>query len=274
MNLPTFDDVASAAHQIAGVAHRTPVATSRTVDARTGAQVFFKCENLQRGRRLQVPRRLQRAVAPLARPAPPRRRRLLVRQPRPGGRPRRTNPRHPARDRHADRRAGRQTRAPRPDTAPRSCSTTASAKTAKPSAARLADERGLAVIPPYNHPHIIAGAGTAALELLRRHRRARPAPRPVRRRRAASRLCARGSRPVARAAASSASSRPRATMRRDRFGRGRCRRCHNPQTVADGARTPSLGIVHVPAGAANTSPTWRRSTTRRCSARCSTCGSG
>ena len=48
MALPTFSDVESAARQIAGVAHATPVATSRSVNARTGAEVFFKCENLQR----------------------------------------------------------------------------------------------------------------------------------------------------------------------------------------------------------------------------------
>src|SRR5438093_13196333 len=48
MNLPTFADVESAARQISGVAHRTPVATSRTVNGRTGAEMFFKCENLQR----------------------------------------------------------------------------------------------------------------------------------------------------------------------------------------------------------------------------------
>src|SRR5918993_1887877 len=47
-DLPTFHDVESAAAQIAGVAHRTPVVTSRSVDERTGARVFFKCENLQR----------------------------------------------------------------------------------------------------------------------------------------------------------------------------------------------------------------------------------
>ena len=48
MNLPTFDDVESAARQIVGAAHVTPVATSRSVNARTGAEVFFKCENMQR----------------------------------------------------------------------------------------------------------------------------------------------------------------------------------------------------------------------------------
>ncbi len=46
--LPTYDDIERAARQIDGTARRTPVVTSRTVDARTHAQVFFKCENFQR----------------------------------------------------------------------------------------------------------------------------------------------------------------------------------------------------------------------------------
>ena len=46
--LPTYADVVAAAERIAGHAHKTPVVTSRTVDEALGAQVFFKCENLQR----------------------------------------------------------------------------------------------------------------------------------------------------------------------------------------------------------------------------------
>ncbi len=46
--LPTYDDVAAAAARLDGHAHRTPVMTSRTIDEALGAQVFFKCENLQR----------------------------------------------------------------------------------------------------------------------------------------------------------------------------------------------------------------------------------
>ena len=46
--LPTYADVTAAAQRLAGHAHRTPVITSRTVDEDLGAQVFFKCENLQR----------------------------------------------------------------------------------------------------------------------------------------------------------------------------------------------------------------------------------
>jgi threonine dehydratase len=46
--LPAYDDVVAAAKRLDGVAERTPVMTSRTADERTGAQLFFKCENFQR----------------------------------------------------------------------------------------------------------------------------------------------------------------------------------------------------------------------------------
>ncbi|KQQ33753.1 serine dehydratase [Duganella sp. Leaf126] len=46
--LPEYADVVAASERIAGIAHRTPVLTSRTADRELGAQVFFKCENLQR----------------------------------------------------------------------------------------------------------------------------------------------------------------------------------------------------------------------------------
>jgi len=48
INLPTFDDVAAASERINGQAHKTPVMRSRIVDEEFGAQLFFKCENLQR----------------------------------------------------------------------------------------------------------------------------------------------------------------------------------------------------------------------------------
>jgi len=46
--LPGYADVAAAAERLEGVAHRTPIATSREFNARTGCEAFFKCENLQR----------------------------------------------------------------------------------------------------------------------------------------------------------------------------------------------------------------------------------
>ena len=45
----TFADVCAAAERLRGVANRTPIMTSRTFDEMTGRQVFFKCENFQRG---------------------------------------------------------------------------------------------------------------------------------------------------------------------------------------------------------------------------------
>ncbi len=47
-DLPIYADVERAAERLHGVAHRTPVLTSRTANERTGATLFFKCENLQR----------------------------------------------------------------------------------------------------------------------------------------------------------------------------------------------------------------------------------
>ncbi|MGH8821428.1 MAG: threo-3-hydroxy-L-aspartate ammonia-lyase [Rhodoferax sp.] len=46
--LPTYADVTAAAARLPGHAHKTPVITSRTVNEEFGAEVFFKCENLQR----------------------------------------------------------------------------------------------------------------------------------------------------------------------------------------------------------------------------------
>lgn len=49
LRLPTYNDIEAAAARIHGVAHRTPIFTSRLIDDRAQAQLFFKCENLQRG---------------------------------------------------------------------------------------------------------------------------------------------------------------------------------------------------------------------------------
>ena len=48
LQLPTYDDVAAAARRLQGQAHLTPVLRSATADRLLKAEVFFKCENLQR----------------------------------------------------------------------------------------------------------------------------------------------------------------------------------------------------------------------------------
>src|SRR5256885_14875509 len=74
MTLPTFADIDSAARQIAGAAHCTPVLTSRSVNQRTGAALFFKCENLQRAGAFKF----RGAYNALSRLSPDERRRGIV----------------------------------------------------------------------------------------------------------------------------------------------------------------------------------------------------
>src|SRR5258706_14906972 len=50
----SFDDVRAVRERLRGVAHITPVMTSRTLDAQAGRAVFLKCENLQRGGSFKV----------------------------------------------------------------------------------------------------------------------------------------------------------------------------------------------------------------------------
>jgi threonine dehydratase len=48
MNIPSFDDVLQAHQRIAPYVHRTPVLTSSQLNRLTGAELYFKCENLQK----------------------------------------------------------------------------------------------------------------------------------------------------------------------------------------------------------------------------------
>ena len=164
MNPPTLADVESAGRQIAGVAHRTAIATSRTVNARTGAEIFFKCENLQRGGAFKF----RGAYNALSRLSPDERRRGVVAF---------SSGNHA----QAVALAGRLLDIPRVIVMPADAPAVKRRATAdyggeivvydrerddrEEIGRRLAAERGLTVIPPYNHPHMIAGAGTAALEL-------------------------------------------------------------------------------------------------------------
>ena len=64
----SFDDVARAHERLAGVAHRTPVFSSATADAQSGATLFFKCENLQRIGAFKI-RGAYNAIAQFTRPS-------------------------------------------------------------------------------------------------------------------------------------------------------------------------------------------------------------
>lgn len=165
MTLPTFDDVLDAARQIEGIAHRTPVATSRTIDADTGASFFFKCENLQRAGAFKF----RGAYNALSRLNADERKRGVVTF---------SSGNHA----QAIALAGQILNIPRvivmPSDAPAVKRTATKAyggevvlydrdrEDREAIGKRLAAERGLTLVPPYDHPHIIAGQGTAARELL------------------------------------------------------------------------------------------------------------
>ena len=163
--LPTFDDVERAARRIDGVAHKTPVVTSRTVNARTGAQVFFKCENLQRGGAFKF----RGAYNSLSNLSAEQRARGVVAF---------SSGNHA----QAVALAGQLLGIPRTIVMPADSPQVKLDATADYGAEivrydrehedreaigrRLSEERGLTVIPPYDYADVIAGAGTAARELL------------------------------------------------------------------------------------------------------------
>ncbi len=161
---PTFDDVRAAAARLDGVAHRTPVMTSRTADERAGAKLFFKCENLQRIGAFKF----RGAYNAIARIDADRRRAGVLTF---------SSGNHAQAIALAARLHAIHATVVMPLDAP-------AAKVAatrgygaeivtydrytqnrEQIAAGLARERGATLLPPYDHPDVIAGQGTAALEL-------------------------------------------------------------------------------------------------------------
>ena len=67
MQIPTYDDVLAAHERIKPYIHRTPVLTSRFLNELTGAELFFKCENLQKAGAFKVRGASQRGLRPVRR---------------------------------------------------------------------------------------------------------------------------------------------------------------------------------------------------------------
>ncbi|MYW15654.1 pyridoxal-phosphate dependent enzyme, partial [Streptomyces sp. SID2955] len=161
----SFADVRAAAARLAGVVHRTPVLTSRTLNSLVGAEVFIKAENFQRIGAFKF-RGAYNAAAQLR---PDQLAKGIAAY---------SSGNHAQATALAARELGTSAVILMPQDAPRSkLEATAGYgaeivtydrytedRTALGHA--LAEERGLALIPPYDHPHVIAGQGTAALELL------------------------------------------------------------------------------------------------------------
>lgn len=164
LQLPTYDDVAAAARRLSGHAHRTPVLRSRTADALLGAQLYFKCENFQRMGAFKF----RGAFNALSQFTPAQRKtgvlafssgnhaqaialsaRILdmpaaILMPLDA----------PAAKLAATRGYGAQV-----------ITYDRFAEDRQAIGERLAAERGMTLIPPYDHPDVLAGQGTAAKEL-------------------------------------------------------------------------------------------------------------
>jgi threonine dehydratase len=160
----SFEDIAAAHERIKGQAKRTPVLTSATVDALTGASVFFKCENFQRMGAFKF----RGAFNALSQLNAEQRQRGVVAF---------SSGNHAQAVALAGKILGIKAVIVMPEDAPRvklEATRGYGAEVVQYSrheeretlAARLARERGLTLVPPFDHEHIIAGQGTAAKELL------------------------------------------------------------------------------------------------------------
>jgi threonine dehydratase len=242
--LPTFADVESAAAQIAGVAHRTPVATSRSINARTGAQLFFKCENLQRAGAFKF----RGAYNALSRLSTEQRRRGVVTY---------SSGNHA----QAIALAGQVLDIPRVIVMPSDAPAVKRIATEgyggevvlydrdredrEAIGQRLARERGLTIVPPYDHPHVIAGQGTAARELIEEVGTLDFlfVPCGGGGLLSGSALAAQTMAPGCKVIGVEPAAGDDATRS---FRTRQLQTVHNPKTVADGARTPSLGTLTFP----------------------------
>ena len=166
MSLPiSSDDVIAAAGRLRGVAHRTPVLTSRTADTRTGARLFFKCENLQRMGAFKF----RGAYNTLVQFTPAQ---------RSGGALAFSSGNHAQAVALAARLLGMPALIVMPSDAPalkiRATREYGAevvlydryTEDREAISRRIAEERGMTVVPPFNHAHVMAGQGTAALELI------------------------------------------------------------------------------------------------------------
>ena len=233
------DDVCLAAEQLRDIVHKTPVLTSRTVDARIGARVCFKCENFQRSGSFKF-----RGAYNTLRQLPTTTKEVLTF----------SSGNHAQAIALAGAHLDIQPTIVMPHDAPsvkRAATAGYGAKiipydrneiSREALAEQLATEQGLPIIPPYDHPHIVAGQGTAALELLQDY----PdldvllVPCGGGGLLSGSLLAANAIRPTIQVIGVEPDAANDAALS---FKSGVLHTVHNPETIADGARTPSLGIL-------------------------------
>jgi len=243
-DLPAFADVERAAARLKGIAIRTPVMTSRTADAMTGASLFFKCENLQRMGAFKF-RGAYNAIASL--PGAMRRRGVIAF----------SSGNHAQGMALAGQLLGVPVTILMPKDAP-----VAKIKATRGYGAevilfdrysqdrealgrQVAAERGASLIPPFDHPDVIAGQGTAALELIEE-----TGPLDL------LLVCLGGGGLISGCALAAHALSPGVKVigvepeagndGQQSLRAGRIIRIDVPKTIADGAQTPALGQITFP----------------------------
>lgn len=238
----TFADILSAHERLRGVAHRTPVMTSRHLDDRTGASVFLKCENFQRIGAFKF-RGAYNAISQLT---DVQKKRGVITY---------SSGNHAQAVALVGQLLGVNTTIVMPNNAPATKRVATADYGAeivfynpaeadrKQLAEALADQHGYTIVPPYDYPPVIAGQGTAVLELLQ------DIPDIdlllvccgggglL----SGSAITAKGINPNIRVIGIEPELADDATRS---FRTKTLQTVHNPQTIADGTRTPSLGIDH------------------------------
>ena len=242
LQLPSYADVEAAAARLEGHAHRTPVMTSRSVDEASGAQVFFKCENFQRTGAFKF-RGAFNALSKMTKTA---RGRGVVAF---------SSGNHAQAVALAARIFGIEATIVMPDDAPRLkmeatggygghiMTSDRHRENREEIAERLASARGCSILPPFDHPDVIAGQGTAAAELIQQ---AGPLDSLF--------VCLGGGGLLSGSALASKALSPECAVYgvepaagddgQQSFRRGEIVRIAVPETIADGAQTPALG--HLP----------------------------
>ncbi len=241
---PTFDDVKAAALRLAGHAHRTPVMTSATADTLLGASLFFKCENFQRMGAFKF-RGAFNAMS------------MLGDAQRKAGVVCFSSGNHAQAVALSGRLLGIATTVLMPsDAPPLKIEATRNyggqvvlfdrfKDDREMLARKLANERGMTLIPPYDHKDVIAGSGTAAMELIEE----------------VGQLdflfvCTGGGGLLAGSALAARALSPQCKIYgvepeagndvQQSFAKGEIVKIATPKTIADGAQTQSAGILTFP----------------------------
>ena len=162
---PVFEDVLQAHKRVSPYIHRTPVITCASVDARAGCEVFFKCENLQKTGSFKV----RGAINAVAQLSPEKLQNGVVTH---------SSGNHAAALAFAAQRFGAAAHIVMPSNSSpikkaavegyggkiTECAPTLESR--EETAAIVQSQTGGVLIPPFDHPHIIAGQGTCGVEFL------------------------------------------------------------------------------------------------------------